>query len=233
MRALSSADWLSLWELGQRLHPLDRGLLVLSAAHPDTGHERLADWPLGRRNAALTELWCACFGRSLRGQVSCPHCAETLEFQMDGQALLSSDTNPIERVLVKGHTFRLPTTRDLAQAARETDLRQAAIRLLEICRTDAADRLEWRDEDLEEIGEKLASADPMSEIRLTLNCARCSEQWQEVLDMAAFLWKEIDARARRLLMEVHTLAAAYGWTERESLSLSEPRRRFYLEMVRQ
>ena len=34
-------------------------------------------------------------------------------------------------------------------------------------------------------------------------------------------------------MEVHTLASVYGWTEREILSLSEPRRAFYLEMVRQ
>ncbi|HUD55174.1 MAG TPA: hypothetical protein VMR02_08095 [Terracidiphilus sp.] len=43
---------------------------------------------------------------------------------------------------------------------------------------------------------------------------------------------QIEARARRLLYEVHTLAAAYGWSEREILSLSAPRRALYLEMVR-
>jgi len=36
---------------------------------------------------------------------------------------------------------------------------------------------------------------------------------------------------RRLLVEVHALASAYGWSEQEILSLSDARRRLYLEMV--
>jgi hypothetical protein len=39
------------------------------------------------------------------------------------------------------------------------------------------------------------------------------------------------ARARRLLIEVHSLASAYGWSETDILSMSEPRRALYLEMV--
>jgi hypothetical protein len=49
--------------------------------------------------------------------------------------------------------------------------------------------------------------------------------------MAAFLWAEIEARARRLLREVHILATAYGWTEAEVLSLGENRRARYVERV--
>ena len=45
------------------------------------------------------------------------------------------------------------------------------------------------------------------------------------------LWAELEAVARRLAMEVHTLASAYGWSESEILSLSDARRRLYLEMV--
>jgi len=78
----------------------------------------------------------------------------------------------------------------------------------------------------------MASADPLAEIRLKFDCAECAHQWNESLDIVAFMWLEIEARARRLLTEVHALAAAYGWTEREILSLSEPRRSLYLEMVR-
>jgi hypothetical protein len=246
MQALSSADCLDLWERGLRLHPLDRGLLALGAAFPGTPYESLADWPLGRRNHALAELRCACFGRNLQGQISCPQCAEKLEFQMDGQVLLKKEAEPHHRhlsaqegaegsarasVVVKGHSFRLPSTRDLARVARETEPRSAVIQLVESCRTDPGERADWLDEDLEEIGERMASADPMAEIRLTFDCAKCGHQWGESLDIVAFLWLEIEARAKRLLAEVHTLAAAYGWTEKEILSLNEPRRRLYLNMV--
>ena len=54
----------------------------------------LADWPLGRRNQALAELRCSCFGPRLEGWTACPRCAEKLEFQMDARtscgALLAS-----------------------------------------------------------------------------------------------------------------------------------------------
>jgi hypothetical protein len=247
MQTLSNGDFLDLWERGFGLHPLDRGLLALGTALRETPYESLADWPLGRRNSALAELHCACFGRNLRGQISCPQCAEKLEFQMDGQALLRKEAPPHPQplsaqefegrsagapIVVKGHSFRLPTSRDLARAARETDPRLAAIQLIESCRLEAAETADWQDEDLEEIGERMAAADPTAEIRLTFDCAKCGHQWDDSLNLVAFVWMEIEARAKRLLMEVHTLAAAYGWTEKEILSLSEPRRRLYLEMVR-
>jgi hypothetical protein len=77
----------------------------------------------------------------------------------------------------------------------------------------------------------MALADPMAETRLTLHCPKCENIWDETLDVVAFLWEEIEARARRLLLEIHTLALAYGWTEAEILSLTEDRRGRYVEMV--
>jgi hypothetical protein len=89
----------------------------------------------------------------------------------------------------------------------------------------------WSDEELEEIGERMAMADPLAEMRLTLHCPSCENDWEETLDIVTFLWAEIAARARRLLLEIHALASAYGWTETEILSLSENRRARYIEMV--
>jgi len=251
MRTLSSSDCLELWERGLRLHPLDRGLLALAAVLPETPYETLADWPLGRRNRALTEMHCVSFGRNLEGQVSCPQCGENLEFRMDAEVMLDQKANancgtgvptvrttgmavPLgtETIVVKGCSFRLPSTRDVARVARTTEPRLAAIQLLESCRTDTGERTTWLDEELEEIGESLAAADPLAEIRLTFDCAECGNRWEDSLDIVAFLWIEIENRARRLLLEVHTLAAAYGWAENEILTLSEPRRRLYLDMVR-
>jgi hypothetical protein len=232
MRTLSSADFLDLWERGFRLHPLDQGLLALSAALPETPYASLADWPLGRRNRALAELRCSSFGPGLQGWVSCTRCGERLEVQLDGRVLMKHDADS-ETIVVNGRSFRLPTSRDLARAARESNPRLAAVRLLESCSLEKGASPTWSEEDLEDVGERMALADPMAETRLALHCPQCGNEWDETLDLTTFLWSEIEARAKRLLMEIHSLASAYGWTEKEILSLSEPRRAFYLEMVRE
>jgi hypothetical protein len=232
MRTLSSADFLDLWERGFRLHPLDQGLLALSAALPETPYASLADWPLGRRNRALAELRCSSFGPGLQGWVSCTRCGERLEVQLDGRVLMKHDADS-ETIVVNGRSFRLPTSRDLARAARESNPRLAAVRLLESCSLEKGASPTWSEEDLEDVGERMALADPMAETRLALHCPQCGNEWDETLDLTTFLWSEIEARAKRILMEIHSLASAYGWTEKEILSLSEPRRAFYLEMVRE
>jgi hypothetical protein len=234
MRSLSSSDFLDLWEQGFGLHPLDRGLLLLGAGLPGASYESLADWPLGRRNQALAELRCASFGPRLQAWTACTQCGEKLEFEMDGRTLAKGTAEARknrEAIVVNGHSFRLPTSRDLAQAAQEADPDMAAIRLMESCRVGDGESPVWSEEDLEEIGTRLALADPMAEIVINLRCPVCGNESSEVLDIAGFLWSEIEARAKRLLWDVHALASAYGWTEREILSLSEHRRALYLEMV--
>jgi hypothetical protein len=51
------------------------------------------------------------------------------------------------------------------------------------------------------------------------------------LDPGALLWDDVQAYARGVLGQVHSLARAYGWTESEVLSLSPRRRAAYLEMT--
>ena len=229
MRALSNADLLDLWERGSSLHPMDRGLLALHTALAETSFESLADWPLGRRNQALAELRCSWFGARLEAWTACPRCGEKLEFQMDARTL-AADAPVAGPITVKGQSFRFPTSRDLARSLRETAPRTAAVRLLESCRLDAGEPPTWSEQDIDEIGEQMALGDPLAETRLSLDCPACANQWDEALDISAFLWTEIDARARRLLLEIHALASTYGWTERQVLSLSEARRAVYLEM---
>ncbi len=237
MRTLSNADFLSLWERGRQLHPLDQGLLAIQTAFPETGQQNVADWPLGRRNRALAELRCACFGSALQGWTACPQCGEKLEFDMDARALTQQQTQQQEHeqtgtIVVDGRTFRLPTSRDLARIAGEQDPSAAARRLLEACQVEGqAEENEGEKQDVEKIGERMAQADPLAEIVLTFQCPVCGDTRNEVLDLPTFLWAEIEARVKRLLVEIHTLASAYGWTEAEILSLSDARRQLYLEMV--
>ena len=128
--------------------------------------------------------------------------------------------------------FRLPTSRDLAQVATSSGEQQAAIQLLELCRIGGVESSGWTDEIIEKVGESLATADPMAETRVALTCPACDHAWNDSIDVASFIWAELEARARRLLWEVHSLASAYGWSESETLALSAARRAMYLEMVR-
>ncbi|HEY3860536.1 MAG TPA: hypothetical protein VGO59_01505 [Verrucomicrobiae bacterium] len=230
MRAFSNVDCLHLWESGAGLHPLDQGLLALSAALPETPGESLLDWPLGRRNAALAQLRCSSFGPKLQGWTACGKCGEKLEVEMDARWLTGQESS-MEPVIVNGQSFRLVTSRDLAQAAREADVPRAAMCLAQSCCLDSGAAHGWSEEELEQIGQQLALADPLAETRLALRCPDCQYEWQETFDVAAFLWREIETRARKLLVEIHTLAAAYGWAEADILAMSGRRRAAYLEMA--
>lgn len=230
---LSNPDFLELWERGRGLHPVDRALLTLTFALPGEPYDWLAGWPLGKRNAALVRLRRACFGSAFTGWVACSNCGERLEFSFDAQPLLAQQPES-ESITINGRTFRPLTSRDLASIAGETDERAAALHLVRLCCPEPSETKTdvFTEAELNSIDDLLAEADPLAETLLDFSCVACNHRWEEPLDVAAWFWTEIEARARLLLYDVHTLAAAYAWSEREILSLSAPRRALYLEMVR-
>ena len=77
----------------------------------------------------------------------------------------------------------------------------------------------------------MLKADPRAEIIISLGCPNCEKHWELLFDIAHFFWNEIAAQAQRIVYEIDALARAYGWTEREILSLPAQRRRTYLEML--
>jgi uncharacterized Zn finger protein (UPF0148 family) len=171
------------------------------------------------------------FGGPLRGWVACPRCGEKLEFAFDGHTVSAGmDAERDASVEVDGERFRLPTSRDLAAVVGETDATRAAERLLRRLQLTGGDV--WSEAQMEAVGERLAEADPLAEIRLSFTCPRCEVGFEESLDLPSFVWSEMEARARRVLSEVHVLALAYGWSEAEILRLSPARREIYLDMVR-
>jgi hypothetical protein len=232
MQTLTQVDTLALWESGRTLHPIDQGLLAVETAFPETRDESVADWPLGRRNRALAELHCACFGSRLSGWTTCRECGEKLEFNVDGNALLHTEAPALaDAVIIGDRQFRLPTSRDLARIASSTETVDPARALLNACLVAGDVAGDWSEEEIAAAGEQLAAADPLAEVRLDFKCPACGEDFEENLDLASFLWLELQARAERLLLDVHLLARAYGWSEAEVLALSPVRRNFYLEMV--
>jgi len=249
MHALTQAGLLNLWETGRPMHPLDRGLLAVEATATESA-TAVADWPLGRRNRALAELHATVFGRRLRGWTECRACRERLEFDVDAMALADrNETENEQYITFHERGYRLPASRDLAALAGEfasesgsgSVANLAARRLVERCRLAtepgatkreaSGTELALSEADIAEIGEQMAAADPLAEILLHFECAACNAPFEESLDLTSFVWAEIERKALRLLRDVHTLAAAYGWSEPEILALTPARRAAYIEMV--
>ena len=84
---------------------------------------------------------------------------------------------------------------------------------------------------LQAVAAAMAAADPQGDVELALRCPACGHVWPAAFDIGSFFWAEVDAWARVLLSEIHTLASAYGWREADVLALSPWRRRCYLELI--
>ena len=126
MRSLGPSDFLTLWERGRTLHPLDRSLLAVHAAFPEVSYEAVADWPIGRRNRALAALRTAAFGPGIGGWTDCPECREKLEFDIDvclwATGKVSSSWSPYEWLIVsyvEGRAFRMRAGRPMMISPRE------------------------------------------------------------------------------------------------------------------
>lgn len=240
-----AVDLLATWEAGLAQEPSGRALLLHRAARPDAGGETLSALPVGEREADLFTLRRALFGERMQVRLACHACGEDMEFDLDAGELARSASTPADtsaessvrvlRVAEDGWQieFRVPSVADLTAAARHPDPRRA---LLERCLVSAVrDGADVPAGSLPEaVQRRLAAAaqeaDPVADVTLNVNCPECAAATRAELDIASYLWTELDAWARDMLLDVHLLATAYGWSEPEILALSPLRRRYYLEL---
>lgn len=242
MHCPSAFELVAAWEKGLRQPPVERALTLLAAACPESRDE-LANLSIGARDVRLLELYEHLFGERLDAFAECPACGERLEYSFTRLDLQLGDALPApttEFEATQGETrlrLRLPTSQDLLAVTSLPESPAAFRALAERCVVEVFhnnDRVSpWAlsDGDLEFAASRLQEADPAADQLVHLSCSACSHVWQVVLDMESFLWAKLNSLAKRLLTEVHVLARAYGWTEREVLALGPARRQFYLEMV--
>jgi hypothetical protein len=242
MPALSAENLLNLWETGASLTPLRRCLLLLSSAWPEKSYEEWAQTSIGRRDEALLTLRESLFGRHLEATAQCPECRESLELAFEtGQIRVKSETASQEGLVEVGDyvvTFRPPASADLIAATEpETASSSPGLLLLQRCilsaqlSNQAIDAQQLPQELVQSMQSAMARQDPQAEILIALSCPQCQHDWQLSFDIAAYLWDEIGDWAHRILREVHILARAYGWSERDILGMSAQRRRSYLELL--
>ncbi len=230
---------LATWEAGLTAGGVTRALLLHSAARPRTGTDDLLSMPVGSRDADLYALRGALFGDRLDVRVTCQACAQEMEFGFGVRDVADTEapTDPPPAVEADGWTvrFRLPTTGDLV-AVEHSPPEHAGAELIGRCvlqatRNGRAVPADALPPDMRQrVAEAAAKADPCADIRLNVGCPDCGHQATADLDIASYLWTELDAWARDTLLDVHLLATAYGWSEPEILALSPQRRRYYLEL---
>ncbi|WP_345672640.1 hypothetical protein, partial [Streptomyces phyllanthi] len=238
MAITGAAELLATWEAGLAEAPAGRALLLHSTARPDLDAGTLPVLPVGEREVDLFTLRRALFGERMQVRLECGACGEDMEFDLDAGEFARSLHRPedsavaVVQVRQEGWEveFRVPAVADLTAAARDADPRAALLaRCLVSAVRDgtavAADELPVPVQ--RRIAEAVEAADPGADVTLTIGCPECGQATRAELDIASYLWTELDTWARDVLLDVHLLATAYGWTEPEILALSPLRRRYY------
>jgi hypothetical protein len=244
MRALSGELLLAAWEAGARGHELHRPLALLAAALPGTPPAALPAMPVAARDLELLRLRALTFGPELAVLGTCPACGERLEFTLDAGQLAArleaaAGADPAEWT-EDGQRYRLRpvTTDDLLGTLAVADPQEAQDLLLARC----LEHIHNHDSERAILSPLRSSYPPSvikrfeelhadAELRCAIDCPACSARHVHDFDIARFLWREVTVAARRLLAEVHALAAAYGWGERDIMRLSPLRRAAYLELT--
>ncbi|MFF2922833.1 hypothetical protein ACFVTP_10575 [Streptomyces celluloflavus] len=250
MTVTGPTELLATWEAGLARQGGGRALLLHRAARPGADTDALLSVPLGERAADLFALRRALFGDRMQVTLDCAdaECGAAMEFDLD-----AGELGAVRPVVPEGGLrvtegewvveFRLPGAADLAAVAAEaravTDATDARRLLAARCAVSAvrggraATAAEVRrlpDPVLKRFAAAAEAADPGAELTLAIACPECGAATSAELDIAAYLWTELDAWAREVLLDVHLLASAYGWSEPEILALSPRRRRYYLEL---
>lgn len=240
MRSLTASDVVRAWETGRDRHSVDRALVLLALGYPDHGWDDLAGLSIGQRNGRLLDLREVTLGAKLTGVAQCSHCGESMEFQFAAAAIRQPEPADSNFVLdLDGYRLhcRLPTSRDLAAAGDLGDVAGARRLLFDRCVLEASqagapvavDALP--DAIIPALAAAMSELDPAAEIRFLLTCFNCGQDSSVLFDIGSYFWAEIEAYAKRLLLEVDGLARAYAWREADILAMSSLRRKFYLDLI--
>jgi hypothetical protein len=240
MRTPTTAELFGAWEAGLSQPPLQRALTLAALVTPESDRD-LTALGIGRRDALLLALRTRTFGARLSGQVACPACSCELELAFDAGAIQALDREPpSDWFLVRYGEFeitaRCPTTADLS-SLDGSDVTVNTRRVACACILSARRRgapikpAALPDAAVNAVSERLSEMDPLGAVSLSTSCPGCGHAWEAPFDIAAFLWTEIHAWGCRLLRDIHALASAYGWRERDILAVSPLRRQAYLDMI--
>lgn len=219
--------------------------LVAPGAEPGTERETVRALLVAERDRELVALRRLSLGPQVRAQVPCPACGETsvADFSLD---VLPLDFEPPPRAfavtLADGTEarLRLPTAGDqeeLLEVEGEAERRSV---MLARCLERFGVREVGFDVDFTRalplatrtaLERELEARLPDLDLEMAVECSHCGAAIVAPFDVPVFFFFELTARARERLRDVHKLASAYHWSERDILTLTLDRRRAYLLLL--
>ncbi|HEY9102457.1 hypothetical protein [Chitinimonas sp.] len=237
---MDTATLFTLWDQGCGQPPVQRALCLLAAAWPERAYAGWAEVSIGERDEYLLRLRERLFGQQLQCVATCPNCAQALELSFETTQIRASAPLPALPLAMEADgyslSFRLPNSGDLLDALEQPES-QRCRRLMVRCvmsaskQGEAVAAAQLPDALLAQLSDHLAVLDPQASVELALVCHSCAHQWSTLFDILSYLWGEIEDWGERLLLDIHALALAYGWSERDILALSPQRRQRYLAMI--
>jgi hypothetical protein len=208
-----------------------RALEILSAADCPTA--------LFARDDALVRLRIALLGAELDAVVRCPGCDTEFDLPLDLSVFLRA-TPVATSVSIEADGFaatvRPPEAEDLDELPGDLSPEDFAAALFLRCVESATFEGRLVEASLLPPAIRAEAAAALAALGMEspfadLTCGECGHRWRAPIDIARVLWREIDAWAQRQLDEVHRIASAYHWCERDILALPPARRQFYLDAI--
>ncbi len=230
---------LDAWERGAGLGVHEQAAMALAVIEPDSGFGDVGRLPLCERDAALLDLRAALFGSHVDGVVRCPECAVEFDLPLD----LASLEAPPEaaaplRVVAEGYAafVRPPETGDLLAVDERLPQSALAEALFRRCverptRGEEPIAAEALPPSFRAAAAEQLSARGLESPSVDLTCGECGHGWRAPVDIARTFIADVEGWVKRLLDDVHRIASAYHWSERDILDMPMRRRLFYLEAI--
>jgi hypothetical protein len=192
-------------------------------------------WTLKKRLQALLEVTMVTRGKELILQVNClnSRCGERFELPLELEKFkeIPAEEEFEFRVEDKSIQLRLPNGHDQRywlQHQHESMAEIATKLVVSVNNEPPHDEWQIPAEWLDNVGEMLEVHDHLMTLRFDTRCPVCNEELGLVVDLEAQLLICLQHAQQKLLDEIHQLAMAYHWSERDILLLTPSRRRFYL-----
>ena len=229
-KPLSGEDELSLWEAAST----GRTRTSAISAVIDTVCE--IDGPA---NQLCTTDQCyilAQLAQRFEGQIfwlsaECGDCAERFDMSIDLANLPTkpaADDYPFAKVNFGGvsFTFRMPVASDLEFIDEQENHLEAQRQLAILCQVKGP-KTKFSNPQIEAISNALQDISPEIPLAIQSQCPECKTQNNVPIDIAAHVFSLF----ANPLEDVHDLASAYHWSEKDILALPGHRRRSYLKLI--
>jgi hypothetical protein len=202
--------------------------------------ETVWHWSLKKRLQALLAVAVRTRGRQLVLGANCSYstCGEHIEMPLDLDVFRQDDLEEefILDIDEKTLRVRLPNGMDQRYWLQHREESLTAIAGKLVLAVDGGEPSEdWHLPEawLEQLSDALEEYDNLMTLQLNSVCPACGRDLSMAVDLETQLLSSLFRVQQNLLLDIHALALAYHWTERDILELPPQRRNFYLLQLRE